>query len=377
MRTTTSYSFYCRASKTDRKGLAPIELGITINGSRKFINLPFKCSPSEFNCVGHKRRPKHIQDYVDTQRIRIATIVTEMATQGIPLTAEALRGYLRTGGVVSYTVGQLFDDYFKILRKRIGSDLSDKVYDKYLRTRDQFYGLVSPSSEVSAITPAVVQDFYATLKSKYQDSTSCGYMTRLKTVVKFAIDNGKLKVNPFQGVKISKGVKDIVTITSSQLQAIISHQFVPRVQKVADMFIFACGSGMAFADCMALEPKDFTVKEGRLCVFKNRAKTGVKFYSVLLPWAVDIYAKYGGDFSGLRMSNQKFNQYLKEIKDVCGIDISLHSHLARHYYAMYLLNKSVPITTVQKAVGHSALSTTTHYAKALESTVIEDISKII
>ena len=374
MRTTTSFSFYCRESKKDRKGEAPVELGISINGTRKFINLPFKCSPSDFN---KKRRPKHIQDYLDAQRLNVATIVTEMASQGIPLTADGLRNYLRLGGVMSYTINDLFNDYFRLLDKKVGVSITDVVYGKYKWVRRLFSEHIDFGLEVTAITPSTIQEFYAELKSKYQDSTSCGMMTKLKTIIKYGIDNGKIKVNPFQGTKINKGVKEIRTISYSQLQAIMSHQYVPRVQKVADMFIFACGSGLSFADCVALKPQDFTIKDGKWCIFKNREKTGVKFYSVLMPWAVEIMQKYGGDFSRLKMSNQKTNMYLKEIQDVCGIDINLHFHLARHFYAMYLLNKKVPVTTVQKAIGHSQLSMTMHYAKALESTVLDDIGSII
>lgn len=374
MRTTFSTNIYCRKSKVDKKGLAPLELSIIINQKRCFINLPYKAKPETFNS---KRRPAELQKYVATIQFQIGNLVTEMARQGIPLTAENLRGYLRTGGVVSYTIRNLFDDYFKILGKRAGVDLSVRAYDKYKLVEKQFSEHIDFSKEVTAITPAVIQDFYATLKSKYQDSTSCGMMTKLKTVVKYAIDNGKLKVNPFQGVKIKKGMKEIKTITMQQLKAIIDHQFVPRVQRVADMFIFAAGSGLAFADCMALKPQDFTVKEGKICVFKERQKTGVKFYSVLLPWAVDIYTKYAGNFDSLKLSNQKANSYLKEVQDIVGIDLPLHFHLARHFYAMHLLNRKVPITTVSKAIGHSTLSMTTHYAKALESTVINDIGGII
>ena len=374
MRTTFSISFYCRASKADKSGLSPIELGITINGSRKFINLPRKCDCKTF---GYKRRPKDLEDYLSLMRSRINQICNEMVANGEPVTAEALREYVRSGGYKSYTVQDLFDDFFRILRKRAGVDLTMRAYDKSKLVETRFKEKVDFSREVTAITPALIQDFYADLKAKYQTSTVCGMLTKLKTIVKFGIDNGKIKVNPFQSIKISKGVKEIETITLSQLEAIRSHQFVPRVQKVADMFIFACGSGLSFADCIELEPKDFTVKDGKLCIFKERQKTGVKFYSVLLPWAVDIYTKYAGNFAKLKMSNQKTNMYLKEIQACCGIEMNLHFHLARHFYAMYLLNKKVPVTTVQRAIGHSQIAQTMHYAKALESTVVADIGSII
>lgn len=374
MRTTFSFNFYCRNSKIDKNGMAPVELGITINGVRKFINCAFKCSPIDFN---KKRRPKYIQDYVDSQRVRVATLVSEMATEGIPLTAEALRSFLRSGGIKSYTVSDLFNDYFKILSKRVDNGVTMETYEKYRNVRRMFENYVSPDKEVTSITPATIQGFYAELKSKYQDSTSCGMMTKLKTVIRYGIDNNKIKINPFQNIKVSKGMKEIQTITMSQLHEIMNHQFTPRLQKVADMFIFACGSGLSFADCVNLKPHDFTIKDGKWCIFKERQKTGVKFYSVLLPWAVDIMQKYGGDFSKVILSSQHTNGYLKEIQDICGIDISLHFHLARHFYAMFLLNKKVPVTTVQKAIGHSNLSMTMHYAKALETTIIDDISKIM
>lgn len=370
---TYNIAYYCRASKIDRNGVAPVEASICINGDRKFINLPFKCDPAEFN---RKRRPKYIQDYLDTQRVRMATAVTEMATEGIPLTASSFKDYIKTGGVKSYRIEDLFNDYFRLLKKKVGVSITQTVYDKYERVRELFSDFVDFNRECASITPALIEEFYAELQSKYQDSTSCGMMTKLKSVIRYGIDNGKIRVNPFQHIKVKKGVKEVETITLSQLNTIREHKFVPRVQKVADLFIFACGSGLAYCDCINLKPEDFVERDGKICVFKERQKTGVKFYSVLLPWAEDIVKKYNYDLSPLNISNQKLNQYLKEIEDCCEIDKTLTFHKGRHFYAMYLLNKQVPITTVQKALGHGNLSTTTHYAKALETTVIDDIAKI-
>lgn len=53
MRTTLNISYYCRNSKKDKKGLAPVEASLIICGQRKFVNLPFKCDPEEFNKKSH------------------------------------------------------------------------------------------------------------------------------------------------------------------------------------------------------------------------------------------------------------------------------------------------------------------------------------
>lgn len=369
MRITSGIQFYCRNSKKNKDGLAPVEVSIIICGDRKFICLPFKCDPNDFN---RKRRPKYIQDYIDSQRVRLATAMSELATNGQPVTPETIKTYVKTGGIPSYTIETLFEDYLRLVKQRVGKTLTESVYNKYELVRYLFFEHIDKSSECTVITPAVVQEFYIKLQAKYQDSTSCGYMTKLKSVIRYGIDNNHIKINPFQNIKINKGTKEIETITLAQLNAIINHQFIQRVQRVADLFIFACGSGLAYCDVMALKPEDFVMKDGKLCIFKERKKTGVKFYSVLLPWAVAIYNKYNGELP--KLSNQKVNQYLDEVAGVCGID-NLHFHLARHFYGMYALNHNIPATSVQKMMGHKNLAQTMHYAKALETTVIDDFER--
>ena len=109
-------------------------------------------------------------------------------------------------------------------------------------------------------------------------------------------------------------------------------------------------------------------------MFKERRKTGVKYYSVLLPCAIEIAEKYNYDLP--RISNQKANEALKLIADYIGITSvdSLHFHLARHYYAMTLLQNSVPITTLQKCLGHKSIAMSMHYAHAVENTIVKEVS---
>ena len=82
-RTTSSLQFYCRSSKANKQGLAPLELSIILNGSRRFINLPSKFSPVEFN----KKRPMAtITETVDLWRTKINTFINEMMLNNIPIT---------------------------------------------------------------------------------------------------------------------------------------------------------------------------------------------------------------------------------------------------------------------------------------------------
>ena len=136
---------------------------------------------------------------------------------------------------------------------------------------------------------------------------------------------------------------------------------------------------MAFADIRALQPTDFQEKDGKIYINKQRQKTGVKFFSVLLPFAANIIKKYNYDLTKLKLSNQKCNSYLKEIQDLCNITSvdSLHYHLGRHYYATNAINSGVPLEIVQKLVGHSNIKQTQHYARLMETTILDRVKDIL
>jgi len=56
---------------------------------------------------------------------------------------------------------------------------------------------------------------------------------------------------------------------------------------------------------------------------------------------------------------------------------TLTSHVARHTFATYLLNKDIPIETVSKALGHSNIKMTEHYAKMLGKKVVRDMKRLL
>jgi len=98
----------------------------------------------------------------------------------------------------------------------------------------------------------------------------------------------------------------------------------------------------------------------------------VKSNIPLLPEALEIIRRYEEDpvsqSRGLVLpvpSNQKMNDYLKEIAVVCGIDKVLTSHVARHTFATTItLQNGVPIESVSKMLG---LQTSVRHRSMLKS----------
>ncbi len=187
-RNTANVSFYCRESKKNKDGTAPIEMSLVINGKRCYVQLPRKEVPADFSKALASKKGCDLKDYLAAVRGRLHEIETAFIRDGQALTAEGLRAYFKTGGYVLYTVGDLFSDYLRILAKRVGKDLTPKTYRKYEIARDKFFKILPPSEPVAAITKAVIMDYQASMNRYLDYVTTNGYCQRVKTIVQFGIN---------------------------------------------------------------------------------------------------------------------------------------------------------------------------------------------
>ena len=77
-----------------------------------------------------------------------------------------------------------------------------------------------------------------------------------------------------------------------------------------------------------------------------------------------------------KMTNQVYNRELKHVGQAAGITYPLHSHLARHTFATYMLSHGVKIENLAKMLGHANIKQTQRYAKVLAQSVRDEFNKI-
>lgn len=146
------------------------------------------------------------------------------------------------------------------------------------------------------------------------------------------------------------------------------------LNRVRDLFVFQAASGLAYTDMAKLVPTDFQVTEdGQYYIHDKRNKTGVFYTAVILEQGVEILKKYHFKLPIIR--NHKLNVYLKAIRDLCGIDKPIFSHVARHTYATRCLNRGIRLEVVAKLIGHSTTRMTQHYAKLLKNSIINEVKE--
>lgn len=385
MRQSFNISFYCRSSKANKAGYAPVELSICINGKRVFVQLPRKEKPAEFQKALFSKRDNPIKSYLEEVRRKVGDIETEMMKNNLTLTADSLREHFMYGGVKQYSVGDLFDEYLEYLKKRVGVNLTHGAYKKYENAVTVFLKHISRDKPLSSITNSVIKNFLAELNQIYVQSTVCGIMTKIKTIITYAIDNDKLKVNPFSNVKYSRGSKDIEYLTEDEIQKIIDKDMPnERMENVKELALFQMATGLAYIDMASLEQSDIKEIDGTFYIKKKRHKTGTEFTAVILPFGVDILKK--NSFNLNVISNQKLNSYLKELQTLCNVrtgadgeqQLEFHSHLFRKTYGSYLLNRGVRIEAVQRALGHSSVKITQQVYAALRTrTLVNEVQAVL
>lgn len=376
-RLTSSLAFFCRPSKADKKGMAPLELSIIINGKRLFCHLPRKERPDDFKKALAQKRDNDLKRYLDQVRIKFNAYQTELLQNNIPITSQTLKECFKNGGVKSFTVQDLFNGYLSILKKRIGINLTQCAYRKYELTKELFLAFMDGNSEVGAITPGAIQDFYVTIQGKYKTSTSTSFMTKLKTFIQYGLDNGYIRVNPFQSIKLAKEKPTIDFLTDEEVEKLRTTEIDNRsLSNARDAFLLQIYSGLSFIDLEHLTKEDIRTNEsGVYYISKNRIKTKVLYTAVILPEGVNVLRRH--DFKVPVVSNQKFNLWLKEIMRICGIEHRLISHLGRKTYAHILLNRGVRLETVAKALGHvSSRTTARYYTELTPETTISEVSSI-
>ena len=179
--------------------------------------------------------------------------------------------------------------------------------------------------------------------------------------------------------------KDKDHLTKAELEILISKRIDnERLERIRDVFVFCCLTGMAFTDADHLRAEHIsTDQNGVTWIHKPREKTTVISRIPLLPHALKLLEKYESD-KVLRdkgkllpvPSNQRMNAYLKEIATICNIDKTLTTHCARHTFACLAVEYGMPIDVLAKILGHSNTNMTRHYAKFSEQLIGREMQKI-
>lgn len=204
------------------------------------------------------------------------------------------------------------------------------------------------------------------------------YHKYLKSTINKAMKFRILAVNPYDQLKgvFKRSRRDVVDyLTEDQIKKVMALTPVPGSQAALalDLFIFQMFTGLGYADTQIFDISQYRNIDGKWMHIGQRVKTGVPYVSQLLPPVVEVLERNGWQVP--KMNNQRYNQMLKAIGMVIGVE-NLHSHMGRHTFATYMLSNGAKIENVSRMLGHTNITQTQRYAKVLAKDVHDDFDKI-
>lgn len=245
-----------------------------------------------------------------------------------------------------------------------------------------------PDIPIKKLTGGMIDDFEHFLRVTKENGNNAAvkYLRYLKKVTRVAIANKWLEDDPFIEKRYTRTEAHREAVNEAELVRIMTLDLsdFPRLERVRDIFIFCCFTGLAFIDVSTLNKSQLVENEdGEMWIKKPRQKTGEISTIPLLGIPAKIIEKYKDDpmviAKGVLLpviSNQRMNSYLADIASLAKVKKHLTTHIARHTFATMSLRNHVPLETISKMLGHSDIQTTQIYAKMVDEAISEDMQKM-
>ena len=377
-------NFVVRRTRKKVDGCVPIEMTICVKGKRQYVATGRDVMPSKFSPKTQTvKGDKELNDYLKALKARLYSIETTLLTKGVNVTLDAILDVLRNGEEErTITFLQVFDMHIENINKKVKRKLvTSTTLDKYEVTKGYILRFIKTELKkddilMKDLSPSFIENLFIYLLKYMTNNTAVQKMKQVKSVLRFAVEEGYIKVSPFK-IVLKKEKKEIIPLTIEEVNIIRKKKIdIVRLAKIRDLFVFECYTGLAFSDLASLTDKDFHTDEfGNKWIIKKRHKTNVVATIPLLSIALEILEKYNYKLPCL--TNVKYNAYLKELGDICNINKKLHSHLARHTWATILLNAGMDMVSVSKCLGHAnSKITESTYAKVLPDKLFEKVKKV-
>lgn len=394
--TTQSFKilFVISATRKNKKGLVPIVCRLTYLGLRKPFATGLFINPNHWNSKQQLAKPPNEENtFTNTELSLIKNKVNQaflfLQVQETQFNVEDIYSQY-IGKPIKENIGIVthYKQYLSKYKKLIDIEIKLSTWNKFNYIMNDLIEFINFKYYKNDIllkdldySFIVEFEYYLKTEKLQKQITINKELQRLKKVVKTAVIEKLIEHHPFVEHKPKRVVTNVVYLTTQELQELENHTFSQsRLEQVKDMFIFCCYTGLAFNEMSKLVAKHIVVSfDGVKWIKMIREKTQKPVSVPLLPKAAVIIEKYlDNEYILPRISNQKFNSYLKEIAEIVGINKNLTHHIARKTFATtVLLYNDVPMEIVSELLGHSKISITQeHYGKVVQQKVSEHMLKL-
>lgn len=344
---------------------------------------------------GRTDQVKAYNEYFDLLELKVTQSHTHLLRIDHEVTAEKIKLLIEGKPIEAVrTILPVFKEHNARMKSLIGKDYAYGTWERYETSYDH---TVAFMKEVYKVDDFNIKNFDLEFIQKYElwlktvrncnHNSTMKYLANFKKIVLICVKRKWIPQDPFGEFKMTKKRVKKTPLTQHQVDELAKKHFSSeRLTVVRDIFLFCCYTGLPYAEIRKLKRSDIFIGiDGFRWIDNERVKTDGAARIPLLPVAEQLMDKYADDpdcvEKGLVFpvrSNQKMNDYLKEIADLCGIKIKLTFHIARHTFATTIcLTNGISMETTSKLLCHASIVMTAGvYAQIVDRKVSDEMMTI-
>ena len=372
---------YNRKKQLNKQGTALVQIEASLNQRKIYFKTNVYLRPEHWDKqtaqVCNHPQANDLNAMLFEYILHLQAIELSFWKRGISPTLSLLKDAIKKDTPINVTFPVFAKEYVK------HSDRRKSTKDNLITTINVLQEF-RPGLDFKDITYSFLKDFESYLREKGNGvNTVAKHLRQLRTLVNEAINQGYIHADayPFRKFKIKQEKGRHEFLTPDELRKLENLEVNDRkMRHVLDAFLFCCYVGLRFSDFCQLAPDNFIRVNGKRWLHFKSIKTGIELrlplHLLFEGKALGILERYNIEEFASLGCNSDVNKYLTQIAGMARIKKHITYHTARHTCATLLIHQGVPITTVQKLLGHTSVKTTEIYSEVLSSTILRDLKAV-
>ena len=279
------------------------------------------------------------------------------------------------------------------MKQKVGVEIKATTMRSYYTVRTHLHAFIQEKFHTTDIAFELIEEDFLECLQRYSVGKlghSQGHYRKMalavKKVCRLAYREGLITRQLFAHVTIERGEnkrpRALDRGSLNKLQSLTFEPYEVGLETARDLFLFACYTGVAYCDMVALSREHlFIDDEGALWLKFRRQKTNTLCRVKLLSEAVRLMERYQSEERTTLFAPIPYSVYLAQLKALqlrAGISIPLSAHVGRHTFATLItLERGVPIETVCRMLGHSNIQTTERYAHVTPKKLFDEFEQFL